>query len=322
VNHVRVTNLHHGSGVKPGLKERAGARLRPAINDFISRYYSATIGAMPQAIEIETINRCNNVCSFCPVNRMNDKREYMRMSDALVERLAKDLEASRYGGLLALFSNNEPLLDKRITDICGLFRRSAPGAHLYIWTNGLLLTEEIYLKLFDAGLDELVIDNYSDEAGLIEPVAELLKGVNSMRGRRAERFRSRTRVMLRKKTEVLTNRAGLAPNKRTDEYLGYRERSCALPFIQLVARPTGEVSLCCQDAFGSATLGDLKAQSVTEVWQGAAYRDVRSRLGAHGRKALPLCRVCDVSILYSDVLKRSLKRAAGLLAPARLGRTA
>lgn len=28
----------------------------------------------PYSIEIETINRCNNDCSFCPVNRNNDNR--------------------------------------------------------------------------------------------------------------------------------------------------------------------------------------------------------------------------------------------------------
>ena len=32
-----------------------------------------------QDIEIETLNRCNNDCSFCPVSRGNDIRPYQKM---------------------------------------------------------------------------------------------------------------------------------------------------------------------------------------------------------------------------------------------------
>ena len=35
----------------------------------------------PYSIEIETVNRCNNTCSFCPVNRNNDTRPYQKMTD-------------------------------------------------------------------------------------------------------------------------------------------------------------------------------------------------------------------------------------------------
>ena len=36
-----------------------------------------------ESIEIETINRCNGTCSFCPINRNDDTRILHKMSDEL-----------------------------------------------------------------------------------------------------------------------------------------------------------------------------------------------------------------------------------------------
>ena len=68
------------------------------------------------SIEIETINRCNNDCSFCPVSKGNDIREYKKMSEELYHQIIDQLSDMDYRGYISLFSNNEPLLDVRIFD--------------------------------------------------------------------------------------------------------------------------------------------------------------------------------------------------------------
>jgi MoaA/NifB/PqqE/SkfB family radical SAM enzyme len=230
------------------------------------------------------------------------------MDMALIEKIATELGRVNYSGLLALFSNNEPLLDERIVDICALFRNRVKGAHIYLYTNGIRITPELYLNLFRAGLDEMIIDNYSEKGELIAPVRVLLDEI-SENGKEADTYKKKTRIFIRRKKEVLTNRGGSAPNKTGTSDKGYlrlQKTSCALPFMQMVIRPTGEVSLCCQDALGKVTLGDVSRETIAGVWNGKAFIDARTRLRMFGRGSVRLCSLCDVSIIYTAVIKRKL----------------
>ena len=42
-------------------------------------------------VEIETINRCNGICSFCPVNRKVDTREFKKMDKSVFEKIINEL---------------------------------------------------------------------------------------------------------------------------------------------------------------------------------------------------------------------------------------
>ena len=278
-------------------------RARLLINDAFSHYFALRSYVAPQIIELETINRCNMSCSFCPVNVHVDPRDYHKMSDSLLEKIAQELAELKFSGTLYLFSNNEPLLDDRIVEICRLFRSKAPKAKISISTNGILLTKEIFLGLFDAGLDEMVVDNYNDKLKLIKPIDRLLEEINPTIDSKIEEYRSNTKIILRKKTEVLDSRGGFAPNKKKEEvknFLNYSNHSCALPFIQFVIRPSGEISICCQDALGKVTMGDLNKNSISEVWNGPQYKEVRKKLNKqfrYGRKSLSVCDGCDYTPL-------------------------
>jgi len=277
--------------------------------EVVSRAYSLFRTPMPSAIEIETINRCNNECAFCPVNKHKDPRQLAKMPDELLEKIACELHEKEYNGLLALFSNNEPLVDKRIVDICRLFRNKAPDAYIYISTNGILLTPDVYTRLFDAGLDQMLINNYDDTLELTPSNKAMADFMNSVRDSQIAGYVKKTKIVMRKKNEVLSNRAGYAPNKDKNSDSSFRRYagvSCTLPFIQVVIRPTGEVSLCCQDALGKATLGDVNNQSIGDIWNSEVFNDIRNRLGKRGRKAVPLCSACDVTIIYKAVAEKRL----------------
>ena len=80
--------------------------------------------ALPQVVEIETINKCNSTCGFCPVNRFADPRPLQRMPELLFAKIIDDLAGLGFRGTLHLFSNNEPFLDKRIFGFPSLRGRS------------------------------------------------------------------------------------------------------------------------------------------------------------------------------------------------------
>jgi radical SAM protein with 4Fe4S-binding SPASM domain len=116
---------------------------------------------------------------------------------------------------------------------------------------------------------------------------------------------AKIRIVIRKLNEVLSNRGGAAPNKSPQQdhtYRYYHSASCRYPFDQMVIRPDGKVSLCVNDAYGRVTLGDAARQSLTEIWQGEAYRRLRTELTMNGRRGLPICSTCDVHTFDPDVL--------------------
>ena len=274
------------------------------LTDIAANHYASALPKMPLTIEVETVNRCNSDCSFCPINYNNDPRPYQKMQMELIEKIANDLANINYDGILGLHSNNEPLTDRRIVEICALFRKKVPLAYINIWTNGIMLNYELYVQLFDTGLDELLIDNYDDGLHLIKSVAKLLEEIEKNNNPHLKEYKRKTRIILRKKNEILTNRGGIAPNKPVEvfkEYNIYETHSCAYPFTQMVIRPSGEVSLCCQDAFGQVTLGDLKTESILDIWHGEKFEGVRMALQQHGRKEIKLCSKCDVGIVFGKV---------------------
>lgn len=237
-------------------------------------------------IEIETINRCNGVCAFCPVNKNVDPRVMAKMSDELFYSIVDQLSDMDYAGKFTTFSNNEPLLDDRIIDFNRYARKNLPKARIHLFTNGTLMTVEKFKNLTEI-LDELVIDNYQQDLKLIKPCLEI---ADYCEHNPELELNKKVTIVLRKPNEILTSRGGDAPNR---EAIGdYPDDRCVLPFKQMIVRPDGKVSLCCNDALGKFTLGDLTKESIQEVWFGTKFKKVREAL-YKGRQYCGNCRHCD-----------------------------
>lgn len=238
----------------------------------------------PIEIEIETLNRCNGSCSFCPVNVNMPQREYAKMSEGLFYKIIKELSEHNYEGKISLYSNNEPLLDERIIKFHEYAKSMLPNAYFSLYTNGSLLNKEMMLKLIKF-LDSLVIDNYNNDLKVnsnLQEIYEYLQKNNELK--------DKVHFSLRKQNEVLYSRGGQAPNKKKVKPL---KSKCLLPFRQFVIRPDGKVSLCCNDALGKYTLGDINYNSIAEIWNGDKCLEIRKEMNANGRKNLSLCKVCD-----------------------------
>ncbi|HZB31615.1 MAG TPA: radical SAM/SPASM domain-containing protein [Streptosporangiaceae bacterium] len=235
-------------------------------------------------VSVETRSSCNYTCSFCPVSRSVDPREAGEMSLELLQRIAGELADLRFAGRIALFGNNEPLLDRRLADIVRMFRSSCPKADLRILTNGVLATPDLVGELFEAGLSTLTVNNYTDGRRLIAPVWTLIAAADRLRP-------FDIRISVRSRTETLTTRAGLAPNKphptRTPQ--GF----CALPFTDLHISYTGDVNLCCFDAYGSVSMGKVTDASIVDIWQAPGFAVHRRSLLRGSRAGLSLCQHCD-----------------------------
>jgi MoaA/NifB/PqqE/SkfB family radical SAM enzyme len=243
-------------------------------------------GEMPifSSIEIETINRCNGTCSFCPANRRIDKRPLKLMEMDLFDSIVRQLGELDYRGSIGIYLNNEPLLDSRVNEFCEIARKRAPKAYLHMFTNGTLLTVERTKGLMK-NLDHMIVDTYNDRQMLTGGLVEVARAVEA-----DPYLRSRVFFYLRRENLIRSSRGGTAPNRHLTIPLSSR---CCKPFLQMVVRPDGKLSLCCCDAYGFMTMGDLNKQGMVEAWRGEKYNDVRRRM-LSDRNSIPMCRACDV----------------------------
>lgn len=239
----------------------------------------------PSHIEIETINKCNSTCGFCPVNRNSDPRKTMRMDEALFRRVIDELAAWDYRGTLNLFSNNEPFLDKRIYDFAAYARAKLPHAFVQIISNGTALDVAGAERILPS-LSHMVINNYATEYKLHDNVAAIIAHLEAKRPELADKLVVGYRLL----DEFKTNRAGNAPNRTVKQ--AHFKSPCAYPFFQMVIRPDGKLSMCCNDALGEDTLGDVAAEGVKGAWLNANRRSVQQAM-LKGRHAIPLCAKCD-----------------------------
>ena len=97
-------------------------------------------------------------------------------------------------------------------------------------------------------------------------------------------------IQMINKKEIRNNRGGQSKNRHFTYQL---KTNCKLPFKQVIVRPDGKLSLCCNDALGLYTLGDLTKQTLLEAWNSKEYKDIRDTLAKKGRKGVSLCKYCD-----------------------------
>lgn len=207
------------------------------------------------------------------------------MSEALFHRIIDELADWGYDRVVNLFSNNEPFLDKRIFAFAEYARAKLPDAFIQIISNGTALNVEKAERILPF-LSRMVINNYGTRYVLHNNVRTIVDHLNANRPELAGKLV----VGLRRLSEFKTHRGGTAPNRKP-KTATYNSR-CAYPFFQMVIRPDGKVSLCCNDALGQETLGDVDASSIREVWNSKDYQEVR-RTMARGREGIALCAGCD-----------------------------
>ena len=241
---------------------------------------------MPNVVNIETVNRCNSTCAFCTANKNAEKRPFRMIDEELYRSIIDQLADWGYKGHLTLYGNNEPLLDPRIVDFHKYAREKLPHSFIFMSTNGLILTLD-KLKAVQPYIDQLIINNYSMEMKLHKNIQEIVDYVKA----HPQEFEDiEILIQMRYLQEVLTNRAGSAPNKKETEKV--IKETCLLPFTDMWIMPNGKLGLCCCDNFETTDFADLTKTPLKEAWAGERFQAARARI-AQGRQNYPFCKHCD-----------------------------
>jgi len=236
-------------------------------------------------IFIETISYCNSDCNFCPAStKVGAKNPANFMSEGLFFKILNELKDQPFKGSVAFHCNNEPLLDERLPSWIKKARQILKNNFFYFYTNGLLLNLELANRLFEAGLNRIIINNYDDKHELASNLKHLIDN--------SERIKGEIILNYRLKTEYLLNRAGQAPNARF--YLKAPLKIiCLRPLNEIVIGYDGTVPLCCADGLWKVVMGNVRESSLRDIWFSSFFKSTRRALAEGNRNCTKICRVCD-----------------------------
>lgn len=274
---------------------------------YIEYFMSKEEAPMPLVVNLETINRCNSTCEFCTANKNAEKRPYKRMEDDLYYSIIDQLADWGYKGHLTLYGNNEPWLDTRIVEFHKYAREKLPDAFIFMSTNGLLLDVD-KVKSIIPYVNQLVINNYCLDMKLHDNVQVVYDYVKA----HPDEFKDvDILIQMRYLKEVLTNRAGSAPNKKATEKV--IKETCLMPYTDMWITPFGKLGFCCCDNFEVTELADLNTDSVKDGWNSEKYRVLREAI-KDGRQNHPFCAHCDFidAGLRMDAVKDELNHSETL----------
>lgn len=265
----------------------ASNQYKKSIDSYIQYFVGQETAPIFKNCMIETLNRCNGECEFCPANKKDENRPYKKMSDELFYNIIHQLQDIKWSGNMYLGINNEPFLDKRILDFARYAKSSLPRVQISVISNGTLLSPQKMDSM--AGLiDELIINDYSAHYALSEKHKVVYKHVKKNK----LRFQAMDITINRRYSkEILATRAGNAPNKpRKNNNIN---TPCIYPFFDLAIFPDGMVGMCCNDCKEISNFGNITQNTLLEIWNNEKFHRLRIAM-MKGRNNYPFCSECDV----------------------------
>jgi sulfatase maturation enzyme AslB (radical SAM superfamily) len=115
-----------------------------------------------ERVSLETNSRCNRFCRICPNSALDRHSENHTMDDALFLKVLSELREIDYDCSLTLALFNEPLLDEKLEFHIRKIKEYLPKCVVYFNTNGDYLTREKWDALADAGLSSIRVTIYID----------------------------------------------------------------------------------------------------------------------------------------------------------------
>jgi hypothetical protein len=265
----------------------------------------------PDIIQIESTNLCNAKCVFCPRDEMHRRQGVM---DFDLYRKVVDEAAAL--GITHVREHNygEPFLDKQLVEKVR-YAKSKGIAEVGMISNGSLITEEIARGLIDAGLDAINISVDAAGKEVFESTRihlnydTVIDNIRTLARLRNESKRTHPKLILSfvrqdnsadeqafiaewskiaDKIHItdLHNWAGTLNAKSNVQFPCYRL------WLTFTVLWDGRVSMCCADFDGRHIFGDVRTQTIAEVWNSPLYRAARREHLESGGPGI--CRTCDL----------------------------
>lgn len=287
--------------------------------------------ATPYTVAIDPSNLCNFRCSFCAIQskreelsfrkQLMDKQLFMKIIDDLKEFPSK-LKVLRING------QGEPLLNPDLPEMIRYAKEKDVADYVEIITNGSWLSPEMNQKLIDSGIDRIRIsiealdaEGYREMADVKINFDDFLHNIQDLHDRSGnceiyckivdaavptEEDRQKFFEMfgdicdrifidhvvpmwsdfeeLNKKMEI--GKTGMHGQEIKNVQV------CPFPFYSLIINSDGEVTVCCADWKRKLIVGDLKRESLKEIWEGNVLREFWIAMLNGKKNDFEMCRKC------------------------------
>lgn len=269
-------------------------------------------------VRIEVSTKCNYNCVICARDTLTRAKEIMPTErfKYYVNKIIK--ETDQYDTLT--FSGfGEPLMDKDFIKKAEIAKRF--GFDVLLLTNASLLSTKLFKQINEVGLESIRISFYGMNADSYKTVHNVNGDVFF------ERVRDTlTEICSMKRTTKIIFTYNVVPganDRDVHDWIRYWEPiadllevwrphnwvdgrdyrrvkpkkldTCGRPFNgPLQVQVDGTVNICCFDYNGKLLLGDLKSQSLSEIFSSEAYRKIKEcHLTGNFEGSGLICEKCD-----------------------------
>lgn len=295
----------------------------------------------PSVLQVQTINRCNAACEFCPYPYTVHLQEKRVMEDALYSKIVDECVREADLRDFVPMSKNEPLLDVKMEQRVAEFKAKAqPHQMVELVTNGSGLTPTRAQRLMQAGVDLITVSlNASNEQtynrvmlnlswkqvmGNLEALSKMdLSRVNVYLRFVVDQTNRRELLAFRKRWGHfnlfqfnVNNRAGTVRNyekmvMKYNEWLSRLRRIggsrlypvCPYVFSLMHILENGNVPMCSNDWGDREILGNLREQSIREIYNSPRMNEIRELMLQGRFEEIEACRECS---FYHDWMKSPL----------------
>ncbi len=257
----------------------------------------------PYSVNIETVQGCNRRCSFCGTMGMEKTIHLAEVKN--IQHTLDLLKKAQFKGSIRFAAHGEPTLHPELARIIKITRFMLPQSAINLFTNGTVIEKkpELVDSLFRAGLNNLIVDEYSDHlVGTFIEANEICRKYEIVRERAGvelitKDYRKRRICIVppidgdhNSMKRQLCNQCGAALPP-LEKPLSLR---CSVVFRELTVRWNGDVAICCNDFRGYYKVGNiLRCHSLEEIWFHKRFEAARRILFQSDRSFFP-CNVCDV----------------------------
>lgn len=291
---------------------------------------------MPFSLFVDVCNACNFKCKFCAIQTTQiDTFKKQAMTWELFQKIVDDItEFPAPLKMLRLAGNGEPLMNQRLPEMIAYAKMKNIAEHIEIVSNGSLLTPALCDGLIDSGLDRIRLSIEAVDAAGYEAMCEkkinwdeFISNIKYFYDHRKqceiyiktvdaavktdedkERFYKEFEAICDKISieHVVPVWAGYDKIHEDFDIMqgeglhGHSLRPvniCPFPFYSFIINPDGEVTPCCMDWKRGILIGNVKDQSVLDIWKGEKYREFLTGMIRKGRiNNHHICAVCEYPV--------------------------
>lgn len=280
------------------------------------------MNSFPKIIEFQFHNLCNANCIICPYSDVKERKGFM--DELLFEQIITEVGDKEI--LLIPYLNNEPFLDSSYCEKIKKINNYCPNAKIEISTNLSKVNEKVIQKLCELNIYELRISFFAYSKVYYEKMMpglcyeKVWSNLEKILASDLKNKISKISITMIEHEYLhasefdnmkdLCTKNGIGFNK-----WGYLDRAgnntkfsnriykknikaCEQkrPLERMHILYDGTVILCCQDWRREVVIGNLRNNTIQDIWMGDRYQELRSKIYDEDRACIELCKRCKLAV--------------------------